>query len=31
MFYIDNDSGVTVMPPVSAQRSAMEGANKFLI
>ncbi|STE65043.1 Mu prophage; Tail fiber protein [Escherichia coli] len=22
MFYIDNDSGVTVMPPVSAQRSA---------
>ncbi|EFN9494551.1 phage tail protein, partial [Escherichia coli] len=20
MFYIDNDSGVTVMPPVSAQR-----------
>ncbi|HDJ0836975.1 TPA: tail fiber protein [Escherichia coli] len=23
MFYIDNDSGVTVMPPVSAQRSAI--------
>ncbi|HBE5332626.1 TPA: tail fiber protein [Escherichia coli] len=23
MFYIDNDSGITVMPPVSAQRSAI--------
>ncbi|EFB5399664.1 phage tail protein [Escherichia coli] len=23
MFYIDNDSGVTIMPPVSAQRSAI--------